>query len=891
MMINARMRPMARGLDLIRGRYSDASVGANTSGAFGENTSGGAPNQNPNAFNYGGSAGGAQAAQNQYAQQQQLAQNAAAPQSVIGSPAYKYYQQQLAMTPESANNLGTAELNQATAQGIAAQRAQAASAGGSLGGALASRNAAQQGVASQNAANQQAAINTIQQQQQAAGQLQQAGQYQAGLQEQQNALNANTGLAYAGLGQNVAQSQLAAQEAGQQYNLQQAAQNNQSAQFNAKQNQNLAGAVGGAIGQGLSAIGSFFDADFKEPGGGAAFTIREERGGPHHAPFLAVIDRTTGRAGKIQPAPLSPEEHAQLYAPHGAGPLDSPQRMRTEVHDMGLGAGATGGAPPSDISAATMGASLGGQARGPGQAIGSLASSFAGGGGTVGAIPQARMYSDMDLAGGRYGDFTTVPSNVSMADLAADAQGFNEPTPDLPPAPIAGTMTPGGSRPANSFVTDPAKWAQPEVRPAPGSSPRPKLVFGGGQSNSAVGPSDPGTAPVPGGAGGGPSAQAWVPNAPPGTISAIQAANAAHQQGADMVAQADRQAIQIEGELHGRNAADEAIEGARQESSAKNFDRHIADLERKRQDYSEAMSKAEEGYGWHPSTTKRIMYGIASILGGFGADLTHGQNHAQETINGEIDRELDRQKMAIEGAKGRVANMDTALAEAYRRTGHMDSAMALAKATALQQNAERAIAMDAASKDLGVQARAKIAAADWMKQSAEELARFYAHASVGGGAMANDLKAETEAFHKHVAEEASKPGGKALTWNEWDANWRHGGGQSQATAAGKGAQLSPRLNKNLSDLDAQERAAVSLKKLLDSGSSASLSDRGRAESMSNTLRNGGYANVPEHPLEVFSSSGARRDALEETLKDIRLRRQQIEARAPNTSAASSEAEQ
>src|ERR1017187_3531684 len=164
--------------------------------------------------------------------------------------------------------------------------------------------------------------------------------------------------AAAGQEQNMAGNQL--QAAGLQGGLaqsqaqidQQNQQLSQNAQLaNQKANEGTGNQILGAASSVASAVGGLFgaDIDFMEPAppgskdkNGAPpahFTFREERGGPNHLPFMALIDRTTGRAMKIATEQLTPSEHHQLYAPHAAGALDSPNRQTAEMHDMNMGQG------------------------------------------------------------------------------------------------------------------------------------------------------------------------------------------------------------------------------------------------------------------------------------------------------------------------------------------------------------------------------------------------------------------------------------------------------------------------------------------------------------------------------------------------------------------------
>jgi len=808
----------------------------------------GAPAQNPNAFQYGGQAGGAQAAQAGYATQQQQAQNAKAAQ--VSNPyaganrqttqgvqsgmqgLQGYYSGQMNMGVNSPQNLGTAELNKATAEGIAAQQAQAASAQGSLGSALANRNAQQQGVASQNAANQQAAIDTIQQQQQAAqgaaglygtqaqtalgqsAQDIQNSQYQAGLQQQQNALNAQTGLGYASLGANVAQQQLQAQMAGQQYNLGAAGTNTQQAEFNAGQSQNLFGTLLGAAG----GAASMADADLEEPGRGgergpAGFTLREESAGPGHRGFILAIDHQSGEPMALATRSLSHSELAQAMAPHGAGPLDSPHRQRTVVHDMGLGdagdmsagAGLSGStAPAGDLAAAQMGQQLAvpGQAPHPmmggggnpllqGAAAGGqfsplqqqkMAAGFGGGApglqrnpGAVATgaaeglkwgqnntlmaqLPALPMQygmraADMDLgAGSGIGGtpppmpparrrFADAPGNLGEAMMPALASQRSIPQMQFEPgAPAPGDLaalaaaneaSTAGLPTKRDFewkygpTSETAKREQAAAHVDPSTLARPPAQAGAaGQGAPAL--------PAAAGAGG-PAKTSWVENAPPGTVKALQAAQGAEVAGQAESVQAARAAIAAE--TAGHQATERAVheDAAQRAAMEVEQQRKVGILEMQRSEFAEQRRRAEDNYGWHPSTAQRIRFGIASFLGAMGSGLNHAlPNYAAQNINATIERDLDRQKQIIESKKGNVADVDSALAAAYRKTGDMRQALALAHSDKLAEAAEHTLAMSGASKDAAVQAQGKTLVAELQQKHIEALRPYFAKVTTGG---------------------------------------------------------------------------------------------------------------------------------------------------------------
>ena len=105
---------------------------------------------------------------------------------------------------------------------------------------------------------------------------------------------------------------------------------------NRGQNMQAAGQNQQAFGNLLGGIESMFDADLKEPPRAdgkpsSHVTLREEPWG------LLMVNHATGEMGKIEPKPLTAKEHAEARGEHGAGPIDSPNRMRTEVGDLKIG--------------------------------------------------------------------------------------------------------------------------------------------------------------------------------------------------------------------------------------------------------------------------------------------------------------------------------------------------------------------------------------------------------------------------------------------------------------------------------------------------------------------------------------------------------------------------
>ena len=260
--------------------------------------------------------------------------------------------EQTAMAQGKGPSAATALLDQQTATTMNANNAAASS--GSGGGGLAKRQAMEANSSALQGLGGQAATARAQEQ---IGAAANEGNLATGMRGQDIA-GANT---EAGLATNQAQI-------GEQQNQ----TNAQSASNNQKTNAGMLSSLSGAAGGLVKGI--FGDADFKEPAPAGSkdkngeppawFTLREERGGPNHKPFIAIIDRTTGEASVLATRRPSDEEHEQLYKPHAAGALDSPDRKHAEMHDMdavgggmGNGAGMMGprGASPGYGAGATAG--------------------------------------------------------------------------------------------------------------------------------------------------------------------------------------------------------------------------------------------------------------------------------------------------------------------------------------------------------------------------------------------------------------------------------------------------------------------------------------------------------------------------------------------------------
>ena len=335
-------------------------------------------------------------------------------------------EQNLAATAQGqgpAQAAAQAQLQQGVQQGLAAQLAAAGSSRGNAGIGLGQQAARSVGAGMQTAAAQQAALTQAQMAAQAQGTLanvsQQGAQGFGGLQNQAII----QGL---GLQQGYQQQGLAAQNAAANVGLGNQSSQNQLAESNAGGVQRLIGGLASGVG---GAIAAFADLDLVEPmdpsmdmsnsvaatshlgmdpqlnpdmvpspengamlgmvahdqdmGGQeeepvrSHITLREEPFGTVH------INHLTGEVGKVMVEPLSPDEHAIVFGPHGAGPITAEAghgRDATTAHDQdfaaqageaagqALGASIGGaGVPGAASSAATGAASAGSSAAKPGK--------------------------------------------------------------------------------------------------------------------------------------------------------------------------------------------------------------------------------------------------------------------------------------------------------------------------------------------------------------------------------------------------------------------------------------------------------------------------------------------------------------------------------------------
>jgi hypothetical protein len=212
------------------------------------------------------------------------------------------------------------------------------------------------------------------------------------------------------------------------------------------------------------------------------------------------------------------------------------------------------------------------------------------------------------------------------------------------------------------------------------------------------------------------------------------------------------------------------------------IDRLTAEHERR----SKAVQEISANYGWHPSTGQRITYGIASALGAFGAAITHSPNFAAQTIEAAINRDLDAQQKQIEAAKGRVNDLDTTLAAAYRKTGNMQQALSLAREAGLQKAAAQTAEFvhANASQTALVKGQGLIAALQ-ASQANERASHMRQFQTGGGGTAPRDLMKEYKDYTTDWLKGPQKT--EHLSLRDWLKT--QGGGSGSPAAAGTQPQL------------------------------------------------------------------------------------------------------
>jgi hypothetical protein len=222
----------------------------------------------------------------------------------------------------------TAMLKQQSAQTQAATNAMASSGTGQAGQGAARRQAMMQGATAQQTLAGQAATARAQEQ---IGAIGQSANIEGNIEGQNQALgtmygNLSTGQANIDSG-HAADAQQASQAANQ------SAMQGISSGAGAVAGLMLAAADGDMGGDGVP-VGQ---KDFVEPNrpaqDAAHWTIREEKN------FLLAKNQRTGQMYKLATVPLSPQEHRQALAPHGAGPLgaNDPRRQRSQMADGDVG--------------------------------------------------------------------------------------------------------------------------------------------------------------------------------------------------------------------------------------------------------------------------------------------------------------------------------------------------------------------------------------------------------------------------------------------------------------------------------------------------------------------------------------------------------------------------
>src|SRR6185437_10154338 len=100
-------------------------------------------------------------------------------------------------------------------------------------------------------------------------------------------------------------------------------------------------------------------------------------------------------------------------------------------------------------------------------------------------------------------------------------------------------------------------------------------------------------------------------------------------------------------------------------------------------------------------------------------------------------------------------------------------------------------------------------------------------------------------------------------------------GTSEDRVPAGGGKPNARLARRQAELDEADKAAARLESLLRSGSSLSLSQREQAKADAAVLRRSGFPNVPEEPLTVWSSSGARAAGVGEVRRAIQSERKSL----------------
>ncbi len=599
-----------------------------------------------------------------------------------------FYQGQLSGTGPS---LAALQAKQSTDQTLQAQQAAAASAKGSLGAAGAQEQAGMGAAAAEQAGAQAAVQGRVGEEYNAASGLQGlAGQ------EQQ------AGLGWAGAQQGVYQGEEQAKEAQGNYELGQGAQAQQGSEYGSSMFSNAIGAIAGGAGSAASSPGgaSAADADLIEPGGGAGETLREERATKGHPGWVLMVDHQTGEMSKVATEPLTPEEHAQARGEHGAGPLNSPHRDHTNFNDLamsgtvaGSGGGWSGpaaysGPGPAGIQprATTLGPR--GRVAAFNDAPGSLAGALSGPAPTPLAYPGASYNPSLASA--------PLGSQLGLGAAPAPTQW----SPSLVSQPLGGGTLAPDQKPWGDVASGPSlaeDRLSPEARAKVGPDPTQSAAFatktkpgaaGGGFNINALG--GPGAS-----GGGGAPASAWVDTRSPEGLKKIRQGEAEEQAANTDAQAADQQALEDAGVLAMRKGQQLGEDKAQIEADANKDRDAVQSLLDKRDTISKNVQNLGEHYGFHPTTATRVRYGIASFLGAFGAAMAHTQNFAQQQIEANINRDLDAQQKQIEAGKGRLADIDSTLAETYRATGHMDTAKALARSIGLQKFDQEA-AQDAA---------------------------------------------------------------------------------------------------------------------------------------------------------------------------------------------------
>lgn len=308
---------------------------------------------------------------------------------------------------------------------------------------------------------------------------------------------------------------------------------------------------------------------------------------------------------------------------------------------------------------------------------------------------------------------------------------------------------------------------------------------------------------------------------------------------------------------------------AQRETMQKAEDARRKKLDMQQADYDKIRQEADAGV-IRPADVG-MMGHIAIALGAAGASLAHTQNFALDSINKRIDDSLAAQKANLankrEGAKASLEG----LGQMRERFGDERVADAAERARQLEQ-------AKATGDVMVAQAQSPMLAAKWAGIKANiEAEQAQQHSVLEKwmpAGLANGAGSKLQALAQKLYEKKYGQPGNTVEAAQQEAAKLLGMGQGgeapliSGAPKGAGGAMSPRLARRMADLEDADKAAARLQAKLTGGTSLSLSDREQAKADANILRNAGYKNVPEDPLTVWSSSGARSAGVAEVRKSI-----------------------